>query len=389
MTDQFTKFTLLRPLKSTTTDEVVRQIYDVTCTFGPPSSILTDGASYFKANQLKLFCQMTNITKLVANPYCPKTVGLVESKNKFLAQALSKYINPKQTDWPRFLPGIQFAYNTTICPSTGYTPYQLTFGRPCRSPLDFSLHVPAEPTCTVAQHASSIANELEFAYRIAQEQLRLTRSHMKKRYDELAHDMNYKVGDLVWILQSKKAGTQGQSKCLACPYYGPYYIVQILAQKNIKVRSMTHQSVPIIIHVDRLKPYIPAQKRPDPGPQLPWPGEEIPSQFIPKHQEQREAASKEPVEPASGDVIDVGDSTPRTSSPLNHDVDPDMSDVYAVDRIIKKRVRQGKIQFLVRWKGYSPSHDQWVDQEDILSDDLVRAFNQSPPRQQRRKGRRS
>jgi hypothetical protein len=38
------------------------------------------------------------------------------------------------------------------------------------------------------------------------------------------------------------------------------------------------------------------------------------------------------VEPASGDVIDVGDSTPRTSGPLNHDVDPDMSDVYGVNR---------------------------------------------------------
>ena len=41
--------------------------------------------------------------------------------------------------------------------------------------------------------------------------------------------------------------------------------------------------------------------------------------------------------------------------------------------------RSKKLQFLVRWKGYSPAHDQWVNKEDMAADDLVRIFERENP----------
>src|SRR5712672_1894288 len=54
---------------------------------------------------------------------------------------------------------------------------------------------------------------------------------------------------------------------------------------------------------------------------------------------------------------------------------------WEVEQILTKRIfgRSKKLQFLVRWKGYSPAHDQWVNREDMAADDLVRIFERENP----------
>src|SRR5882757_5837663 len=54
---------------------------------------------------------------------------------------------------------------------------------------------------------------------------------------------------------------------------------------------------------------------------------------------------------------------------------------WEVEQILGKWIfgRSKKLQFLVRWKGYSPAHDQWVNKEDMAADDLVRIFERENP----------
>jgi len=54
---------------------------------------------------------------------------------------------------------------------------------------------------------------------------------------------------------------------------------------------------------------------------------------------------------------------------------------WEVEQILDRRIfgRSKKLQFLVRWKGYSPAHDQWVNKEDMAADDLVRIFERENP----------
>src|SRR5712671_5492080 len=60
---------------------------------------------------------------------------------------------------------------------------------------------------------------------------------------------------------------------------------------------------------------------------------------------------------------------------------------WEVEQILGKRHlgRGKKLQYLVRWKDYSPAHDQWVDKSDITAKELIEIFEREnreerPPR---------
>ncbi|XP_062542941.1 polycomb group protein Pc [Armigeres subalbatus] len=51
--------------------------------------------------------------------------------------------------------------------------------------------------------------------------------------------------------------------------------------------------------------------------------------------------------------------------------------VYAAEKIIKKRVRPGKVEYLVKWKGWSTRHNTWEPEENILDERLIDMFERS------------
>ncbi|XP_056891744.1 chromobox protein homolog 8b [Takifugu flavidus] len=50
--------------------------------------------------------------------------------------------------------------------------------------------------------------------------------------------------------------------------------------------------------------------------------------------------------------------------------------VFAAESIIKRRIRKGRIEYLVKWKGWSPKYSTWEPEENILDSRLFVAFEQ-------------
>lgn len=48
--------------------------------------------------------------------------------------------------------------------------------------------------------------------------------------------------------------------------------------------------------------------------------------------------------------------------------------VFAVESIEKKRIRKGRIEYLVKWRGWSPKNNTWEPEENILDPRLLDAF---------------
>ena len=48
--------------------------------------------------------------------------------------------------------------------------------------------------------------------------------------------------------------------------------------------------------------------------------------------------------------------------------------VFAVEAITKKRLKKGRTEYLVKWKGYSPRYSTWEPEENILDPRLIQQF---------------
>ncbi|KAL3877101.1 hypothetical protein ACJMK2_034856 [Sinanodonta woodiana] len=57
---------------------------------------------------------------------------------------------------------------------------------------------------------------------------------------------------------------------------------------------------------------------------------------------------------------------------------PNMGErVFAAECIQKKRIRKGKVEYFVKWKGWSPKYNTWEPEGNILDTRLIKLFNRS------------
>lgn len=75
----------------------------------------------------------------------------------------------------------------------------------------------------------------------------------------------------------------------------------------------------------------------------------------------------------------------ETTAIENNDNPPPVDGIFAAECILKKRTRKGKIEYLVKWKGWSPKHNTWEPADNILDARLLLAYENS----RKRRGKRS
>ena len=61
--------------------------------------------------------------------------GIVENFNKSLKNLLKEIASEKPKDWYRYLGPLMFAVKDTPQDSTGFTPFELIYGRSIRTPM--------------------------------------------------------------------------------------------------------------------------------------------------------------------------------------------------------------------------------------------------------------
>ncbi len=66
---------------------------------------------------------------------------------------------------------------------------------------------------------------------------------------------------------------------------------------------------------------------------------------------------------------------------------------WAVEQLLARRIHRGKEEFLVRWKGFDSSEDQWKKEEDLfgleeqIADLRRRTTEEEPARKWRRQSK--
>ena len=133
--DYATKYPEAVPLKTIESETVANAMIEIFSKVGIPKEILTDQGSNFMSSLMCQLCTLLDIKKLNTTPYHPQDDGLVENFNGTLKEMLKCYAQEEPTDWDRHIPYVLFAYRESPHETTGYSPFELLYGRQVRGPL--------------------------------------------------------------------------------------------------------------------------------------------------------------------------------------------------------------------------------------------------------------
>ncbi len=123
------------PLRSIDAEHVDEELIKLFSRVGIPREILTDQGSNFTSRLLTEIYKLLHVHPIRTTPYHRQTDGLVERFNKTLKSLLRKTASDGK-DWDKLLPYLLFAYREVPQASTGFSPFELLYGRAVHGPLD-------------------------------------------------------------------------------------------------------------------------------------------------------------------------------------------------------------------------------------------------------------
>ena len=123
------------PILNTEANAIAKDLVSVFAGVGIPDEILTDQGSNLMSSLLQEM-YLTNISRLRTSPYHPQTDGLTERLNGALKSMIRKFTASNQKDWDEHLPYLLFAYREVPQESTGFSPFELLYGRRVGGSLD-------------------------------------------------------------------------------------------------------------------------------------------------------------------------------------------------------------------------------------------------------------
>ena len=267
-------------------------------------------------------CRLLSILQNISTAYHPQMDRQSEVKNKWVKQYLRFYINHYQNNWTYYLPLAEFAHNMWMNKTTWESPFTLLMGYNLRADwLDRPLPIP--------QVALRI-NQFKEARQHAQQLMIKAQRPWVKHQDT----PKFKEGDMVWLDGCNLCTDQPTAK-LAAKCHGPFRVTQVMSPVNYCLELPTQWQIHPVFHVDLLTRY---HKTPMHGTNYQRPLPEL----------------------------------------------IDGEEEYEVEKVIASRHfgRGRKLQYLVKWKGYPDSDNQWVSKDNVFVDDVIREFKSSNPDQE-------
>jgi hypothetical protein len=240
------------------------------------------------------------------------------------------YMMEHQHNWDTYIPYVLAAYQCLVNEATLKTPFDLTYGRDHYLPIDVSLGLlRARSEEDTGDYQSGLMEQLMRAFRAAKEHQLEAQERNCRSYNRDRTDKPFGLGEKVWL--HVPSVRKERSKKFTRPWRGPYRVVEIRGGLNYGLVNTHNPRDHQFAHVSRLKKWI--------GPVA-----------------------------DDGGSSDVLGTATRSASGGGGD------EHVEVDEILNDRTTARGLEYLVRYKGHTERHNQWVPVNDVNAPGLISHF---------------
>lgn len=201
LTDHFTKYAIAVPTHNQKAQTVAKCLWDnFIVHYGIPERLHSDQGPDFESHIIKELCNILGVHKIRTTPYHPRG-NPVERFNRTLLSMLGTLENKDKSQWHSFVKPLVHAYNCTKNDVTGYSPYELMYGRKPRLPIDLAFGLPLRDDGykSHSQYVQSLKSRLEESYRIAAQNAAKIADKNKTRFDLRVTASKLEEGDRVLV----------------------------------------------------------------------------------------------------------------------------------------------------------------------------------------------
>lgn len=292
---------------------------------GIPDDIVSDCGSVFTSRFTRTVMNALGIKQNLSTAFHPQTDGQTERTNGILEQFLRCYTNYQQNNWSDLLYWAELSYNNSLQSTTNQTPFYALHGYHARFNINIPRVAASNPLAKDRlEELQQVQKDIAFLIKTAQETQEHYYNTKFKEQPDLA------PGDMVMLKRTNIRTTRPSDK-LDVKNLGPFKILEVINNRSFRLdlpKSLS-QLHPVF-HVSLLEPYrpntIPGRKEPPPLP-----------------------------------------------------VEVDGEKEYEVESIEYSRIRNRKLQYLVKFVGYDDP--EWQPAENLEhSPEMVATYHAKNPK---------
>ncbi|MCO5557660.1 hypothetical protein L7F22_011228 [Adiantum nelumboides] len=226
---------------------------------GLPTSIVSDRDPNMTNNFWKVLFENLGSRLDFSLAYHPQTDVQNEIANLTILDLLKSYVTEvnQRSQWEKYLPLVEYAYNNTVHTSTGKTPFEVIEGR-LKSPLLLKVHGKIFA-------ADEYSRDLKESFQKIKEAISISQEKQKAVANKHRRALAFKEND--WVLHKfpkaclkhtsgkNPTGHQKYYAKLAKRYYGPFQILKPISEMAYQLKLPNHWLIHNAFHVSLLKPY--------------------------------------------------------------------------------------------------------------------------------------
>jgi len=236
--------------------------------WGVPLKLISDRDKRFLSQFWRELHRLLGSRLAYSTAFHAQTDSASEICHRELLDMLRSFTAPLKRRWDEFVDLLEFAHNNHPNASTGFSPFQLLYGRAPRTPstiLDPAL------ACVPAELGEHIRTR-QLIQALAERNVIQAQARQKHYYDQRHSPwVKFKVGDFVYV-ENSHYNLKSPSPKTEDRWLGPFEVEERIGKLDYKLKLPSHLLLHPVFHVTRLRRHTPITAYSHPPPAHPVAG---------------------------------------------------------------------------------------------------------------------